>query len=700
MAEQDGLSRFLSEIESEITDVCNSDFSSGAVEFRENAYTRILSEELEDRGILESSEICYLNRGSGASQIKVNGYGLPDEEHRLDLITTLYFFPDGMMPAVGSLEVRTSFNRLERFLDRAFSDLGDQVDPSSDEFQMVTLINERILKFDMVCFHLFTNGRLSMRKERERKKDVCGLQATYEVWDLERFRRLRESGRKAEPLNVNLKEKTGGLPCVLLEKTAEGMQSCITVFPGSILNDLYSEFGTRLLELNVRSYLQARGKVNKGILTTLRESPRDFLAFNNGITVVAENVVIGDLPDGSPGLMEIKGMQIVNGGQTTASIHRAARDFRTDLSDVFVQAKITIVDQARFQEIVPLISKYSNTQNKVTEADLSSNHQFHIGMERVSRREWTPDQKSMWFYERARGSYQTAKAAEGTTPASRRRFEEKYPPSQRFTKEDLARFEMAWLGFPYYVSRGGQKCYIHFIQTIIRQISVTEDWEPEPGMYYRFIAKGILFREAQRIIRADSSITAYRIDVAAYLISLLGEKTARRLDLDRIWRDQKLSETVTSLIAAWAPMVFQKLPEYAQKEGRHIGESFKSEACWRYMLEHLNLQVPDSLQEELISVAGGQPWGTAALRRRTLSPIDQNNIARCTELGTEEWSAIAEWGQESGKIDFWQRGLARTLAGYAAEGWSKKPTQKQARDGVKIINIARDEGVLGNLVDR
>src|SRR6185436_11053274 len=159
-------------------------------------------------------------------------------------------------------------------------------------------------------------------------------------------------------------------------------QTWVAVFPGTLLAALYDEHGSRLLELNVRSYLQARGKVNKGILETLRNKPEDFIAYNNGITVVAEEVVSGKLQDGSNGVLGLKGMQVVNGGQTTASIHRAWKDFETDLSCVYVQGKITVVAPSRFQEVVPLISKYSNTQNKVTESDLRANHQFHVGIER------------------------------------------------------------------------------------------------------------------------------------------------------------------------------------------------------------------------------------------------------------------------------------------------------------------------------
>ena len=233
-----------------------------------------------------------------------------------------------------------------------------------------------------------------------------------------------------------------------------GYRTCVALFPGTILHDLYDEYGSRLLELNVRSYLQARGKVNKGILETLVREPHRFLAYNNGITIVAEGI---DFSNDKARVLSIKGMQIVNGGQTTASIHRAMKDSKVDISHVYVQAKLTVVPPEAFDEMVPDISRFSNTQNKVSEVDLRANHAYHVGIERVSRRVWAPGEQSMWFYERARGSYQTERAKRGGTASERQKFDKQFPASQRFTKEDLARYTNAWDGLPHIVSRGGPK---------------------------------------------------------------------------------------------------------------------------------------------------------------------------------------------------------------------------------------------------
>jgi hypothetical protein len=691
MPDDTALTQFHQQIESEITESARDDAGVGSAEFRENVLTEMLAEELSASGVLESPAVCHYESGKSAGSMKVNGYGVPEEDSRLDLFVTLYHGPADQVATVNAADIDSAFRKAERFLGKALDCLHAELDPAGNQYLMAEHIQRLKGQLDRVCFYLFTNARLAQRKEKERKPDIFGLSATYEVWDLERFRRLRESGTSYESLVVNLRSQpAGGLPCVILGTDQTGFQTCVTVFPGSLLYDLYDEHGARLLELNVRSYLQARGKVNAGILKTLRDSPQDFMAYNNGITVVAEEIVFGPLADGTRGILELRGMQIVNGGQTTASIHRAAKDFQADLSRVFVQGKVTVVTPGRFQDIVPLISRYSNTQNRVTEADLSANHPFHIGIERVSRREWAPDQRSMWFYERARGSYQTAKAREGTTPARRRQFEERYPTNQRFSKEDLARFENAWLGLPYIVSRGGQKNFVYFMHELGPH---AEGWEPPTEQFHRYVAKGILFREAQRIVRADQTITAYQINVVAYTVSLLAEKTARRIDLDQIWRMQKVTPGTSATISEWAPVVYQRLPQLATSQGRHVGESFKQPACWDY-IRALDLKVPLELEEELVAIGQGEN-GAPPIRRdgRPLTTRDQNNIARCMELAEKDWLAIADWGQKSNELKEWQRGLARSLAGYAAENWSKKPSDKQAKHGARMIEAARTAGV-------
>ena len=695
MSESDELESFSREIESEITDLARSRDGSSAGDFRENAFTGILADDLEESGVLESPVVRHYESGVGAGSMKVNGYGIPDEDSRLDLFATLYIADGGTVPSINNADLDAGFAKLERYLKNALDGLHERMEKGHDNCRMAEEILGIKGQIDRVNLFLFTNARVAVRREKRRKAIVCGLPAGYEIWDIERFRRLRASGTSYEALDVDLTDQPmGGLAAVRLDTGMGGFRTWVTAVPGTLLCTLYGEYGSRLLELNVRSYLQAKGKVNKGIMATLKEHPEDFMAYNNGITVVAEEVMVNAAAEGVDRITGLRGMQIVNGGQTTASIHRAAKEFEADLSRVFVQAKVTVVEPARFQEVVPLISLYSNTQNKVSTSDLSANHSFHVGMERISKHEWSPDQKTQWFYERARGSYQTAKAREKMLSHAReRQFELRYPVHQRFTKEDLARFENAWRGEPHWLSKGGQKNFIHFMERIGQ---LPDGWEPTPEEFRRYVAKGILFRDVQRIVRVHPRITAYQINVTAYTAALLAEKTARRIDLDRIWQEQGISEALHETAEAWAPVVFNELPLPAQKAGRHIDSSFKKEECWEN-IRGLDLEVPAALNRELGSMVGEDTSVSRGGRKKKGGPLsdgDHNNIARCMELNRDQWNAIVDWGQSSGELADWQRGIAHTLAGYAAERWAKTPTKNQAKHAVLMIEVARKAGAL------
>jgi hypothetical protein len=701
MADQSELLAFLNEVESDITADVQPNAGNPA-DFRELAFTRILAEELDSSGFLESPVVCHYEYGKASGAFKVSGYGVPDEDSRLDLFLTVYDAgPHTEVPTLNASHVDTSFNKLERFLGRALDGLHEELEPALPERYMAERIHQLRGKFDRVNFLLFTNNRLAVRREKKRKAQVQGVAAVYDVWDIERFRRLRESGADYEALNVDLREQPeGGLSCVRLDAKDEGYGSCVAIFPGSLLSDLYDEHGSRLLELNVRSYLQAKGKINKAILETLRHDPADFMAYNNGITVVAEKIVFGRLNDGRNGILELQGMQIVNGGQTTASIHRAAKEFGADLANVYVQGKIVTVEAARFNDVVPLISRYANSQNKVTDTDLQANHRFHVGLERVAKREWTPDQTSKWFYERARGSYQTARSREGTTDALRRKFDREFPTHQRFTKEDLARYVNCWRGLPHVVNRGGQKNFTEFMTFIKKELGeLPENWQPTPEEFRRYIGKAILFRDVQHIVKADKSITAYRINVTTYAVSLLAEKTARRIDVDAIWKRQEISAALVDTARLWVPVIFKELLNYSQKQTVHIDNTLKNPATWEHMLS-VNLKIPQSVESELVSSTTGRD--DIAVRRgarrfaEDFSSLDHNNAARCMELNATQWMAIVAWGNGPGDLEKWQLGVATTLASYAAQGWTRTPSQKQAKHGAAIIESARAAGVLSH----
>jgi hypothetical protein len=323
------------------------------------------------------------------------------------------------------------------------------------------------------------------------------------------------------------------LPCLPMPAAASDYMGYLAILPGDVLYKLYDDYGQRLLELNVRSFLSARGKVNFGIRRTLRDEADRFMAYNNGIVVTVDALETVNMLNGAPAIARVRGLQIVNGGQTTASIHRARKVDGAALSAVFVPAKIIMIDPASHEEIVGRISRYANTQNVVQMADFSANEPFHVELERLSQRIWCPGEQGRWFYERARGQYQVAKSRLGATPAQLRGFNEQTPPNRKFGKTDLAKYQQAWLLRPHIISLGAQKNFDHFMQDLRARLG--KDWLPEESDYRELIAKAIVYRVVERVVRLER-FPAYRANIVAYLCAYLWSRASGRMDLRRSGR--------------------------------------------------------------------------------------------------------------------------------------------------------------------
>lgn len=636
--------------------------------FKENAFTRILLEDLETAGVLEAPVACYFASTAIRLPFKVNGYGLPDEEGRLDIVVA-DFRPDGTVQKLMSADIDRCYKQALRFLSIAIDEGPAAADVGHEEHGMLREIFEKKLTFDRVQVILITNSQTVQRKEKERKEEIGRYQIGYDIWDLERLRRFRSSGATHELITVDFSGlRGGGIPCVPVSDDALGYQSCVAILPGQVLYDLYEEHGARLLELNVRSYLQARGKINREIIETLLLKPQLFLAYNNGITIVAEQI---HLDDAGTLITGVHGLQIVNGGQTTASVHRAHKESSSDLAHVFVQAKLTVVPADQFEVMVPEISRLSNTQNKVSTVDLGANNAFHIGVERVARRTWTPGEQSMWFYERARGAFQTERSRTGTTAAKRAAFDRKFPASQRITKEELARYCNTWDGLPHVVSRGGQKNFERFMNGLSK---MGKGWEPSSDEFKTLVGKAILYIRTQQLAKS-LSIRAFGINIVTYAVALLADRTAKRVDLGAIWDRQDLSPALQAQLADWVPKVATQLLSSAGT--RNPGEWFKSEHCWQELrAASTGWNTSKKLSAELRSV--GKEY-------TDVSDDVQSNVARCLQVDAQKWLKIQLWGNDSQLLEAWQLGIANTLGGYAAQGWTKKPTERQAKHAVVIL---------------
>lgn len=650
----------------------------------EMAFTEVFLETLEDIGQLPGLEVAYFEKKLGRANGKVNAYGVSEADARIDLVVTIHDDGDtDDLQGVPGGEIDSAVKKALHIFRAAKEPFYETMEPSSATHDMVEHIYRVRSEMKVIRVVVIVAGIAKNVPAFGQPEDLPEVQ--IDVWDLERIFRADSSGLTYESFTIDLVKQLGRpLPCLSVETTEEDHQCYLTIFPGNLLHDLYHKHGARLLELNVRSFLQARGKVNRGIRDTLMHDPAHFLAYNNGISVTVEELDVVENPCGAKSIRSMKGLQIVNGGQTMASIHRAKNRDRADLSHVWVQAKITVVDAEYLNTLVPFISRYANTQNRVNETDFSANHPYHVKIQKLSEQIWAPGEVSRWFYERARGQWEVARAREGTTAAQRRAFDQRVPRKQKVDKTLLARAVNAWNELPHIVSLGGQKNFLQFRDGLGK---LPESWGPDETYYRDLIAKIIILKRTEKVAR-QIGFSAYRANAVCYTVSLLAYRTAGRVNLETIWRDQDVSRALEATMRSWMPAVHEEIVESAGD--RNVTEWCKTKECWAH-IQSLRLQFAPGFEDEL---AEGLPLPTVGQFRerkgsapRALTSEERDRQAITMRYGPDDWLKIMAWGQEPGELSDFQLNLAGTILGYAAGGWRHVPSPRQTQHTVEIIEL-------------
>jgi hypothetical protein len=681
------LMAFARRIADDVRERIDVGLDSGAGAYSEVSFTEYVMDVLSEIGMVEAPVACHYEGTFGRGHVRISGFALSEDGDQLDLFTTLYF-GGKRLELVPQADASRAAGRAARFFDFARKGLQKGLEPASQAFELAARIADENNAIGRIRVFVLTDGLTSDTKFN--LKELAGTNVRVEIFDIERLFRVMQAGQARDEIAVDFEATFGGsIPCLPMPPTAQDYSGYLAIIPGEVLYRLYDEYGPRLLERNVRSFLSARGKVNSGIRTTILRDPDRFLAYNNGIVVTADHVDLETLEDGRSAIRAVKGLQIVNGGQTTASIHRARKVDKADLSAVQISAKITVIKSEKLDEMVQMISHYANSQNTVQPADFSANDPFHVKIEELASTIWCPGDETRWFYERARGGYQVALVREGTTPARARRFKERTSTQQKFTKTDLAKYLNAWDQKPYLVSCGAQRNFDAFMQGL--RSGRRPDWAPDQ-LYYRYlIAKAILYRTVQLVVRQEK-FPAYQANITAYLVSYLSSRSGGNLDLEGIWQLQELSDELVAMVRDWAHRIDSQLRDSAG--ARMVTEWAKKENCWS-ALRASDLPLPAKLPPELASLtlARGERGGALLpAQSENVAPDDYRNIEICKEVDGPIWLRIHAWGKRTGALRSWQIGIAHTLAGYAASGWEHGPSFKQARQGMCIIDIARRSG--------
>lgn len=667
------------------------DVEGGSV-LEDDAFFHLMTERLEAVGEIDTSERAYVDTMFGNKAIRVDGSGGDprDADGILSLIVSELY--RGELKTINAQDAKRTFSYLRNFITSSWKpDFRMSLPASSPAAGLASTIADAWSSTTKIKLIYVTNATYSARTDAVTAGEIAGVPATYNVWDLSRFHRYESSLQAREVLSINFRDSFGGaVPALVASKVNAELESYLMVIPGVQLADIYDKWGARLLESNVRSFLQARGKVNQNIRDTIKTDPALFFSYNNGLSATADSVELENCPLGGTRVVSVKNLQIVNGGQTTASIHAAKRISPEALKEVYVQMKLTVVPTVMAESLVPKISEFANSQNKVSAADFFSNHPFHIRMEEFSRRILAPvnseARDSKWFYERARGQYLVEKARK--TEAAKKRFDIEYPKNQFFAKTDLAKAEFSFRAFPHVVSRGAQKNFSEFAKDIGAQW-VKSDRSFDELWYKRLIAKIIIFRHVEKIAPSQEWYPgAYRSNIVTYAISKLSSDVAGlglSIDLDKVWHSQKVSTDLELMLlcAAKCSAAVIMNPVHGLT---NISEWAKKQACW------------ETLRTTAVNYGPALARCTVTLEEAKAAELEQRKEASLVSgieaqsevisLGGDYWSRLREWARNQGIISAKEDGILKACASLS----TRLPSEKQCVVAVKALAKYRNIG--------
>ena len=653
-----------------VQEVAARQLSNEEGDTQEQAFTRLFLDLLSEAGETENTTVAYDEKDFGTKKThKINGYAISDNYETVDLFITIYK-QEETIPVIYKKDIDQAVTRITNFFRKStYNNYEEDVAESSPIFEFAhTLGSYQELKDNLVRVNAFilTNGEY--KGEIPQSVSLNGNKIFYRILDINYLFQISEESRV--PIEIDFSSDESLVPCLPGSTDNEEYQSYLAIIPGTCLAQLYERFGSRLLEQNVRSFLQFNGKINKGIRETIKTEPHMFFAYNNGLAATADHI---ELDESGHYIRKINNLQIVNGGQTTASIYYTQKKDKADISSIYVQIKITVIKkQEQFSEIVSRISKYANTQNKVNDADFTANNQALIEFEKLSRYILTPlssdsPLQTYWFFERARGQYKTLRQKEGFTKSRQDAFDKKYPKGQVLTKTDIAKYINAYeevyegkklvIG-PHIVARGNEKNYARFINN-----NLPENLKKINNVYFEdTIAKAILFKTADK--RYGTKASAVHIGelknvTVPYTIALLTRITDGRLDLYKIWKTQQLSPALSDFIFD----LMVQVNEFIIKNsvGSHYIEWAKKEECWEMVKNHEFGYDLSQIKDDLID-----PKNPPV--RKVFTDTDEKSSTYDHEMGiirsipVSLWQKIADWGQESGFLAITYQSGARDIA--------------------------------------
>lgn len=634
-------------------------------------------EYIEDNGEVNAPQVCSFKK----TRSRITAYDYNDEIESLDLFYLIK--ADTLLGKVNSGKLDQGFNYLSSFYREAIDGSlfkNTDVEETDEIAEVARLVQSTKGNISQLRLYILTDGQTDPTYTLASVEHEDGFVTEFNIWDMQRVyqqHRIRAGKEKVEidfPTNYNTE-----LLCLKMNEGNPFVDAYLAIIPGITLAKIYKQYQQVLLEKNVRTFLQFKGKVNQQIRKTLREQPDMFFSYNNGISTTASDIELKEV-DGALYITRLFDWQIVNGGQTTASIAASLNDKEVDLSKVFVSMKVSVIrDLEHDEEIVKAISNSANSQNAIKKSDFSANEPYLIDLERYSRSEWVPNGSNKpfckWYFERTRGQYLDQLAQ--LSGYNERAFKVEYPKNQKITKTDVAKVEMAWKQRPGDVCKGAEKNYKIFVDDIIR-----ENPTITPAYFKKIVGKCILFNTIDNIVKSKK-LGGYKSNMNAYIMASLSILSGGNLDLMYIWEHQQVQQEVVDKIEELIPLVWAHITISAG--GANISEWSKKPECWNRL--KLKLSEMDKFDETLMQTETNDDGSY-------LNETQQARIKEAEDVPAAYWFELSKWAKTNDALTPMDRKAAFNFGAMRSRN-QKFKSLKQAVYALKIIAMAKDLGFEG-----
>lgn len=664
---------------------------------------------------------CGDKRCSGNHVMRADGYCFDETDHSLVLVIS-DFQDSHDTDNLTMSRVDDLYWRMYYFLNEICNGrMEDYFDDSDDILKVARLIRKRmnaladdpeqILKVklyiitnkdlspDLLNQNLLetkirkTKGQKSVKTTKKIKKsDFEGKPLEINLWSPERFYE-KEKSLNNDPIVIDFEEDyhSAGIPCIKGNIGENlGYEAYIAIIPGKLLADIYINHGSKVLEGNVRAFLGTSGSksVNSGIRRTINNEPNKFFTYNNGIATTAADVETQEI-DGQLYITKIVDLQIINGGQTTASLAEAVlKKTNTELDGIFVPMKLTVIDDREteneegvrfYDQMVQAIAKYANSQNKVTAADLFSNDPFHIWMEKSSKRWLAPSAKyaipTGWYYERSRKRYQQ-ELFKIRSVVDQKRFQAKFPKDQLITKEQLGMYLTTMAQRPHIVAKG-KNFVIKEFNTII-----TQEYRANKAVFNEFyfkkcICAAIIYRTVDNYLETNKDSAkkqtgfwykagGYKLDIVPYSIAKILHSIPKgyTLNWDYIWNHQMVSPAFRREIELVTKMTNDFI---CDSHGIIVTEYCKKEDTWVAFRDTVPYTPSDCFVDELMPEGLVKEQEESAQKEQK-GVDDLKYVMQIIEPGAEYWQKLFVEGVKRGALKYSDQTWLKQAMEFASKG--------------------------------